>query len=103
MHLTLLKHQNTKTSLYKLSKNHWVIALFKFFGSVRKKLQLTVSLKHPVTLFCSEIQFVLIYVHLGEKILSVYKMTIMRHAMTMFMTMTMAMSSRQKTIDNLNL
>ena len=47
-HLTLLKHQNTKTSLYKLSKNHWVIALFKFFGSVRKKLQLTVSLKHPV-------------------------------------------------------
>ena len=47
-HLTLLKHQNTKTSLYKLSKNHWVIALFEFFGSVRKKLQLTVSLKHPV-------------------------------------------------------
>ena len=48
MHLTLLKHQNTKTSLYKLSKNHWVIALFEFFGSVRKKLQFTVSLKHPV-------------------------------------------------------
>ena len=47
-HLTLLKHQNTKTSLYKLSKNHWVIALFEFFGSVRKKLQFTVSLKHPV-------------------------------------------------------
>ena len=48
MHLTLLKHQNTKTSLYKLSKNHWVIALFKKFGSVRKKLQSTVSLDHPV-------------------------------------------------------
>ena len=47
-HLTLLKHQNTKTSLYKLSKNHWVIALFKKFGSVRKKLQSTVSLDHPV-------------------------------------------------------
>ncbi len=48
MYLTLLKHQNTKTSLYKLSKNHWVIALFEFFGSVRKKIQFTVSLKHPV-------------------------------------------------------
>ena len=47
-HLTLLKHQNTKTSLYKLSKNHWVIALFEFFGSVRKKLQSTVSSDHPV-------------------------------------------------------
>merc|ERR1711894_615964 len=48
MHLTLLKHQNTKTSLYKLSKNHWVIAFFKNFGSVRKKLQFTVLLDHPV-------------------------------------------------------
>ena len=48
MHLTLLKHQNTKTSLYKLSKNHWVIALFKNFGSVRKKLHVTVSFDHPV-------------------------------------------------------
>ena len=28
MHLTLLKHQNTKTSLYKLSKNGWVCAFF---------------------------------------------------------------------------
>ena len=36
----LLKDQNTKTSLYKLSKNHWVIALFKKFGSVRKKYNL---------------------------------------------------------------
>ena len=32
----VLKHQNTKTSLYKLSKNQWVIALFEIFGSVRK-------------------------------------------------------------------
>ena len=59
-HLTLLKHQNTKTSLYKLSKNHWVIALFKKIGSVRKRLQSTVSLDHPVssnwhfsTVFCT--------------------------------------------------
>ena len=48
MHLTLLKYPNTKTSLYKLSKNHWVIAFFKNFGSVRKKLQFTVLLDHPV-------------------------------------------------------
>ena len=47
-HLTLLKHQNTKTSLYKLSKNHWVIALSKKIRSVRKILQSTVSLDHPV-------------------------------------------------------
>ena len=26
-HLAFLKHQNTKTSTYKLSKNNWVIAL----------------------------------------------------------------------------
>ena len=47
-HLNVLKHQNTKTSLYKLSKKHWVIALFKKIGSVRKRLQSTVSLDHPV-------------------------------------------------------
>ena len=47
-HLTLLKHQNTKTSLYKLSKNHWVFALLAFFGSVRKRLQFTVFNDHPV-------------------------------------------------------
>ena len=29
-HLAFLKHQNTKTSLYKLSKNHWVIEFSKF-------------------------------------------------------------------------
>ena len=27
-HLAFLKHQNTKTSLCELSKNHWVIAPF---------------------------------------------------------------------------
>ena len=47
-HLTVLKHQNTKTSLYKLSKNHWVDVLFEIFGSVRKKLQSTVINDHPV-------------------------------------------------------
>ena len=34
-HLAVLKHQNTKTSLYKLSKNHWVNALFETFGSFK--------------------------------------------------------------------
>ena len=47
-HLTILKHQNTKTSLYKLSENHWVFALFEFFGFVRKRLQFTVFNDHPV-------------------------------------------------------
>ena len=49
-YLTILKHQNTKTSLNKLSKNHWVIALFEIFGSVSKKLQSTVFNDHPVAL-----------------------------------------------------
>ena len=47
-HLTVLKHQNTKTSLYELSKNDWVFALFEIFGSVRKRLQSTVFNDHPV-------------------------------------------------------
>ena len=47
-HLTVLKHQNTKTSLYELSKNHWFFALFEIFGSVSKKLQSTVFNDHPV-------------------------------------------------------
>ena len=50
-YLTILKHQNTKTSLYKLSENHWVFALIEFFGSVRKKLQSTVFNDHPVLAF----------------------------------------------------
>ena len=37
-HLAFSKHQNTKTSLYKLSKNHWVITLLKNFGPVRRNL-----------------------------------------------------------------
>ena len=47
-HLTLLKHQNTKTSLFNLSKNRWVFTLLEIFGSVRRNLQSTVSLDHPV-------------------------------------------------------
>ena len=48
VHLTLLRHQNTKTSLKKVSKNHWVLTIFLIFGFVRKKLQSTVSNDHPV-------------------------------------------------------
>ena len=47
-HLAFLKHQNTKTSLCELSKNHWVIAPFYISGSIKRKLQSTVSLDHPV-------------------------------------------------------
>ena len=47
-HMAFLKPKNTKTSLYKLSKNHWVDVLFEIFGSVRKKLQSTVINDHPV-------------------------------------------------------
>ena len=53
IHLTLLKHQNTKTALSKLSKNHWGFAFFKKFGSGRKKLQFTVFLDHPVQILTS--------------------------------------------------
>ena len=42
--MTPVKHQNTKTSLYKLTKNYWVITLFEILGSVRRDLQSTVSL-----------------------------------------------------------
>ena len=48
--LAFLKHQNTKTSLCELSKNHWVIAPFYISGPIKRKLQSTVSLDHPVTL-----------------------------------------------------
>ena len=47
-HLTLLRHQNIKTSLCAPSKNGSVMPLFVIFRSVRKKLQLTVSFEHPV-------------------------------------------------------
>ena len=47
-HLTLLKHQNTKTAQYKLPKNHGVIALLEIFVCVRRKLLVTVFLDHPL-------------------------------------------------------
>ena len=46
-HLTVLKHQNIKTSQYKLSKNYWLIALFENFGVFRQKFQYIVSNDHP--------------------------------------------------------
>ena len=48
-HLTLL---DTKTALYKLPKNRWVIVHFEIFGPVRNKLLVTVSLDHPVAEQC---------------------------------------------------
>ena len=48
-HLTLLRHQNIKTSLSTTSKNDWVLPFFLFFMSVREKLQFTVFLDHPVS------------------------------------------------------
>ena len=47
-HLTVLKHQNTKTSLYKLSKNIGLMYFLKFSGPSEKKLQSTVINDHPV-------------------------------------------------------
>ena len=47
-HLAFFKHQNTKTSLCRLPKNHWIFTLLEILGSVRRKLQSTVSLDHPV-------------------------------------------------------
>ena len=47
MHPAFLKHQNNKTSLYKLYKNHWVIALFQISWSVRRELQLQLLFGSP--------------------------------------------------------
>ena len=47
-HLALLRHQNIKTTLNFLEENHWARPFFALFSSVREKLQLTVSLNHPV-------------------------------------------------------
>ena len=47
--LTLLKRQNTKTDLYNLPKNYWVIALIEIYWSARRKKKLVrVVLDHPV-------------------------------------------------------
>ena len=52
MHLTLLKRQNTKTFLYKLSKNHWVIALFEFFSEKNYNSQSLWITLYWCLLFC---------------------------------------------------
>ena len=49
-HLIILKHQNTKTAAYMLSKNHWVSPFFAFFRFIREILFVTVALDHPVSL-----------------------------------------------------
>ena len=46
--LTLSRHQNIKTSLNIISKNGWVLPFSLILTPVRKKLQLTVLLDHPV-------------------------------------------------------
>ena len=47
-HLALLRHQNIKTSLNFLKENHWARPFFALFSFIREKLQLAVSLNHPV-------------------------------------------------------
>ena len=69
-YLTISKHQNTKTSLNKLSKNHGVIAIFEIFGSVRRKLQFTVFNDHPV------LQTVIIRIFLVIAIMTIYSSSI---------------------------
>ena len=53
-HLTLL---DTKTALYKLPKNRWVIVHFEIFGPVRNKLLVTVFSDHPVVMGCGKARF----------------------------------------------
>ena len=47
-HLTIMRHQNIKMSIYKGDKNHWVMQCFSFLVPVRKILKNTVALDHPV-------------------------------------------------------
>ena len=70
-YLTPLKDQNIQPALYKLPKNHWVFALVKILGSVRKKntfdslvgspcmIVITVSTRQQFCLYCHIILFVL--------------------------------------------
>ena len=51
-HLTVLKHQNTKTSLYELSKNHWVFALFEILGPSAKNYN---PQSLMITLYCASV------------------------------------------------
>ena len=50
-HLTLLRHQNVKTSLYTIFKNSWVLPFLVNLTPVTMKLQLTVFLDHPVVTY----------------------------------------------------
>ena len=50
-HLTIMRHQNIKMSIYKGDKNHLVMQLFCFLVPVRKILNNTVALDHPVVHF----------------------------------------------------
>ena len=50
VHLTILRHQNTKTAAYQLSKNDWVRPIFLFFGFAREKSFVTVAFDRPVAL-----------------------------------------------------
>ena len=47
-HLTIPRHQNTKTAAYKLAKNDWVRPFFGIFRFAREKLFVTVAFDHPV-------------------------------------------------------
>ena len=49
-HLTIPRHQNTKTAAYKLSKNDWVRPFFGIFRFAREKLFVTVAFDHPVVI-----------------------------------------------------
>ena len=46
--LILLRHQNTKTALYKHSKNYWVMPFLVICCFIREKLFVTVAFDHPV-------------------------------------------------------
>ena len=49
-HLIILRHQNTKTAAWKLSKNHWVRPFFAFFRFVREILFVTVAFDQPAAM-----------------------------------------------------
>ena len=55
--LTILRHQNTKTAAYKLSKNDWVMPFFVIFRFAREKLLVTVSWDHPIKSRCPSVRF----------------------------------------------
>ena len=48
VHLSILRHQNIKMSIYKVNKNHWVIWFFCFLVPVREIWRITVAMNHPV-------------------------------------------------------